>query len=117
VDGGEGHAGEGHAISRNGLAHDDATNSDGPAHSSQVTIHLISIAQLILLLKDLEHRQTFERSLLSDKEVLMLLEHLYELILQLEHMRREQPPMEEEVAFDQWYIRFVLSCKAFLCFS
>ncbi|KAJ7115819.1 topoisomerase II-associated protein PAT1 [Mycena epipterygia] len=39
---------------------------------------------------------------LTHRQVLTTLEALYDLVLKVEHLRREQPPPEEEDAFRQW---------------
>ena len=40
------------------------------------------------------------------KEVLQILEHLYDLVLDIEHLRREQPSLDVEdiEASEAWYV-------------
>ncbi|KAI0741955.1 topoisomerase II-associated protein PAT1 [Daedaleopsis nitida] len=42
------------------------------------------------------------RDPLTHREVLVKLEHLYDLVLEVEQRRRDQPPPEEVEEFDQW---------------
>jgi hypothetical protein len=41
---------------------------------------------------------------LTRKEALAILEELYELVMQLEKLAREQPPTEEEEVYGDWYV-------------
>jgi DNA topoisomerase 2-associated protein PAT1 len=41
---------------------------------------------------------------LTRRQVLTALEAMYDLVLKVEHLRREQPTSEEEEASRQWYV-------------
>ena len=44
------------------------------------------------------------REPLTHRETLVKLEHLYDLVLDVEQRRRDQPPPEEIEEFEQWYV-------------
>lgn len=44
------------------------------------------------------------RDPLTHREVLVKLEHLYDLVLDVEQRRRDQPPPEEVEEFEQWWV-------------
>lgn len=44
------------------------------------------------------------RDPLTNRESLVILEQLYDLVLDIEQRRRDQPLPEEEEAFEEWYI-------------
>jgi hypothetical protein len=41
---------------------------------------------------------------LTRRQVLTALEAMYDLVLKVEHLRREQPSQEEEEAAQHWYV-------------
>lgn len=42
---------------------------------------------------------------LSNREALVIIERVYDHILDLEHLRREQPSEEDEEAYAEWWVR------------
>ena len=47
-----------------------------------------------------------QRDPLTRKETLVILENLYDVLLRVEQMRREQPPVEDEERTLEWYVPF-----------
>lgn len=45
---------------------------------------------------------------LSHRQVLVILENLYDLVLEVEQLRRDQPPQEEEEAYQTWLVCIAL---------
>ena len=45
-----------------------------------------------------------QRDPLTRKETLVILENLYDVLLRVEQMRREQPPVEDEERTLEWYV-------------
>jgi DNA topoisomerase 2-associated protein PAT1 len=43
---------------------------------------------------------------LSHRQVLVILENLYDLVLEVEQLRRDQPPHSEEEAYQTWSVSF-----------
>ncbi|EGO22680.1 topoisomerase II-associated protein [Serpula lacrymans var. lacrymans S7.9] len=43
---------------------------------------------------------------LAQRQVLVILESLYDLVLSVEQLRRDQPPEEDEVAFNAWQMSY-----------
>lgn len=46
---------------------------------------------------------------LTQRQTLVLLEGLYDLVLNIEQLRRDQPPEEDEEAFAAWYAVIIFS--------
>ena len=42
---------------------------------------------------------------LTHRESLVILEQLYDLVLDIEQRRRDQPPPEEIEAFEEWWVQ------------
>lgn len=45
---------------------------------------------------------------LSHRQVLVILENLYDLVLEVEQLRRDQPSQEEEEAYQFWSVHTIL---------
>lgn len=45
---------------------------------------------------------------LTQREALIILESLYDTLLEVEQLRREQPPQEEEEHFQEWFVKAFL---------
>lgn len=59
----------------------------------------------LLTLLNLQTHNLVRQDPLSQRQVLTILEKLYDLILGVEQLRRDQPlPEEDEEVFLQWYV-------------